>query len=109
MSLAEIRRRFGPDGITDYFPAYGGLGRITDDTQMSLFTAEGLLRGWVRGSFKGITSYEATVAHAYQRWLRTQEEGPGIETSLGAEKKGGLSRIPNYTTVARLGIRVLPR
>src|SRR5215218_5956560 len=43
-SLAEIRRRFGPQGIRDYGPVYGRLGAITDDTQMTLFTAEGLLR-----------------------------------------------------------------
>src|SRR5690606_6418819 len=57
MKRAEILRRFGPKGITQYAPAYGGLGRITDDTQMTLFTAEGLIRGWVRDCFKGITTY----------------------------------------------------
>ncbi len=71
-SRAAIRETFGPDGITDYAPIYGGLGRITDDTQMTLFTAEGLLRGWVRGCLKGITSYPSVTAHAYQRWLATQ-------------------------------------
>ncbi|MFP4649261.1 MAG: ADP-ribosylglycohydrolase family protein [Halorhodospira sp.] len=44
LSRDEIRRRFGSEGVTRYAPAYGGLGRITDDTQMTLFTAEGLLR-----------------------------------------------------------------
>ena len=39
-----ILRRFGPAGIRDYAPAYGGIGKITDDTQMTLFTAEGCLR-----------------------------------------------------------------
>ncbi|MFN8027117.1 MAG: ADP-ribosylglycohydrolase family protein [Acidimicrobiia bacterium] len=42
--IAEIRRRFGPAGLTGYAPAYGRLGAITDDTQMTLFTADGLLR-----------------------------------------------------------------
>jgi len=31
-SRAAILETFGPDGITDYAPIYGGLGRITDDT-----------------------------------------------------------------------------
>ena len=44
LSLAEIERRHGPAGVTGYVPAYGRLGAITDDTQMTLFTAEGLLR-----------------------------------------------------------------
>jgi len=72
MKRTEILRRFGPNGITAYVPAYGGLGTITDDTQMTLFTAEGLLRGWVRGCFKGITTYPGMTAHAYLRWLQTQ-------------------------------------
>lgn len=42
-SLDRIRRRHGPAGLTDYAPAYGRIGAITDDTQMTLFTADGLL------------------------------------------------------------------
>ena len=49
-------------------------GTITDDTQMTLFTAEGLLRGWVCGCFKGITTYPGMTALAYLRWLQTQGE-----------------------------------
>lgn len=77
MSRAAIVQRFGPQGITACAPAYGGIGTITDDTQMTLFTAEGLLRGWVRGQLKGITSLRSTVGAAYQRWLSTQGECPG--------------------------------
>ncbi len=40
LSLASIRRQFGEAGIRDYAPAFGRSGSITDDTQMSLFTAE---------------------------------------------------------------------
>ncbi len=75
MSAAEIRRRFGPAGITRYAPAYGGLGRITDDTQMTLFTAEGLLRALVRGCLRGVSSPSSVVARAYLRWFHTQGEG----------------------------------
>jgi len=85
LSRAEILRRFGPSGITDYAQAYGGLGRITDDTQMTLFTAEGLLRAWVRGCFKGITTYTGVTAHAYLRWLKTQGEQSPLEASLHGE------------------------
>jgi ADP-ribosyl-[dinitrogen reductase] hydrolase len=71
--LAEIRRRFGPDGLKDYAPAYGRLGAITDDTQMTLFTAEGLLQAL--GDDHGAGSEGAiveTVHRAYLRWLYTQ-------------------------------------
>ncbi|WP_064735956.1 ADP-ribosylglycohydrolase family protein [Azohydromonas australica] len=79
-SRAQILRRFGPEGVTGMEPAFGGIGRITDDTQMTLFTAEGLLRGWVRGCCKGTTSYAGVTAHAYLRWLITQ----GVRPSCAA-------------------------
>jgi ADP-ribosylglycohydrolase len=90
MSRAEIHRRFGPKGITQYAPAYGGLGTITDDTQMTLFTAEGLIRGWVRGCFKGISTYAGVTAHAYLRWLQTQGERASCEIDFGADEPGWL-------------------
>lgn len=79
MRLEEIRERFGRQGIRDYTRAYGRLGAITDDTQMTLFTADGMLRGWVRGQLRGITSYQGVVAHAYLRWLTTQGIAPTCE------------------------------
>lgn len=90
MKRTEILRRFGPDGITQYAPAYGGLGTITDDTQMTLFTAEGLIRGWVRGCFKGITTYSGVTAHAYLRWLQTQGERPTCDIDFGTDEPGWL-------------------
>ncbi len=72
LRLSEIRERFGRDGITDYAPAYGRLGAITDDTQMTLFTAEGLLRAACRGALKGICDGPTVFYFAYLRWLKTQ-------------------------------------
>ncbi len=90
MTRTEILRRFGPKGITEYAPAYGGLGTITDDTQMTLFTAEGLIRGWVRGCFKGSTTYSGVTAHAYLRWLQTQGEHPTCDIDFGTDESGWL-------------------
>ncbi|GAA5133996.1 ADP-ribosylglycohydrolase family protein [Pseudonocardia adelaidensis] len=43
-AYAGIRSRFGPAGVTDLVPSpYGAPGLVTDDTQMTLFTAEALL------------------------------------------------------------------
>ncbi|HEX2368098.1 MAG TPA: ADP-ribosylglycohydrolase family protein [Acidimicrobiia bacterium] len=44
-SLSEIGSRLGPGGVTGYV---GGSGAVTDDTQMALFTAEGLVRASVQ-------------------------------------------------------------
>jgi ADP-ribosylglycohydrolase len=53
LSLQEIRDKFGPAGIHDYARAYGRRGAIADDTQMTLFTAEGLLRATMRWLDRG--------------------------------------------------------
>ncbi|OLT52299.1 ADP-ribosylglycohydrolase [Gordonia sp. CNJ-863] len=76
MSRSAIMERFGQTGITSYAPAYGGTGTITDDTQMTLFTAEGLLRAWLRDCDGGISCFAASTARAYLRWFMTQGERP---------------------------------
>ena len=42
--IDDIVKRYGPAGIMDMVPGECGLCEITDDTQMTLFTAEGLLQ-----------------------------------------------------------------
>jgi len=81
----QILGRFGPAGIRDFAPAYGGLGRITDDTQMTLFTAEGLLRHQVSLGAGQDSTVEEQVAHAYQRWLLTQ----GLKSRAGDIRADG--------------------
>ncbi len=84
MDLEEIRETFGPAGLRDYAVAYGRRGAITDDTQMTLFSAEGLLRAWVRGSTRGLVHIPGMVRLAYLRWLLTQ----GIEPAPGFKEVG---------------------
>ncbi|HEX6938204.1 MAG TPA: ADP-ribosylglycohydrolase family protein, partial [Longimicrobiales bacterium] len=76
LDLAAIRAMYGPDGITDFDEAYGRVGVITDDTQMTLFTAEGLLRAHNRWSNRGICNPASVVHGAYLRWLHTQGVEP---------------------------------
>ena len=68
-----IRDRFGDEGIRDFAPAYGRVGAITDDTQMTLWTAEGVLRGITRARERGSGSPMSTMPGAYLRWLYTQD------------------------------------
>ena len=74
LSLGEIRNKYGAGGITAYDIAYGRKGAITDDTQMTLFTAEGLLRAQNRMRERGIANPPFMVHDAYLRWLMTQGE-----------------------------------
>lgn len=72
MSRERIISKHGENGVTALLPAYGKVGAITDDTQMTLFTAEGFLRAYVRGCHRGVTSWVGCIGHSYQRWLQTQ-------------------------------------
>ncbi|WP_228276440.1 ADP-ribosylglycohydrolase family protein [Dechloromonas sp. H13] len=73
MDVTAILKQFGAAGIRDFVPYANKLGAITDDTQMTLFTAEGLLRSANRARLSGgDPDFQTGVAQAYQRWLVTQ-------------------------------------
>ncbi|MEU5835382.1 ADP-ribosylglycohydrolase family protein [Streptomyces diacarni] len=75
-SLDRIRETHGPQGVTDYLPAFGRRGAITDDTQMTLFTVDGLIRAHVRRD-TGAWHPPTDVHAAYLRWAATQRDwGP---------------------------------
>ena len=72
MDEAEIFGEFGPDGITRYRLNHGK-ALISDDTQMTLFTAVGLLFGQTRGMTRGLGDVHASyIRMAYLNWLDTQ-------------------------------------
>ncbi|WP_035798568.1 ADP-ribosylglycohydrolase family protein [Kitasatospora mediocidica] len=75
-SIEKIRAAHGPQGVTGYVPAYGRRGAVTDDTQMALFTVDGLIRAHVRRDTGGW--HPPTDVHrAYLRWAATQRDwGP---------------------------------
>ena len=108
MKLSEIRQRFGEAGIQDYSPIYGRLGAITDDTQLTLFTAEGMLRAYVRTCMRGIGPVFASVtARAYLRWLRTQDESNALQSDnpsgwLIGHRELFSRRAPGRTCIAGL-------
>lgn len=72
---ARIARECGPAGVVEFLPDHVDgqdiYGRITDDTQMMLFTVEGLIRASVRTD-RGLGFTVAVLHHAYDRWLDTQ-------------------------------------
>jgi len=73
LTLADIRREFGPDGIQDYASRFDRKGAFTDDTEMTLWTAEGLIRADNRGREKGIGDPPGVIWWGLQRWLWTQD------------------------------------
>ncbi|MFP4295600.1 MAG: ADP-ribosylglycohydrolase family protein [Halothiobacillaceae bacterium] len=116
MSREQILQRFGPGGIRDFAPAYGGIGRITDDTQMTLFTAEGLLEAHAEDPTANAAHYRRHTAEAYLRWLHTQDEAGPVDTPEGTAKAAGLwaepalhsQRAPGNTCLSALRATTTP-
>ena len=74
MREPDIFKAFGDEGITR-FRLVQGKGRISDDTQMTLFTANGLLFGQTRGMMRGIGGvHRDYIRMAYLDWLDTQTQ-----------------------------------
>ncbi|SDY75987.1 ADP-ribosylglycohydrolase [Saccharopolyspora shandongensis] len=71
-SLQDIRRKYGVAGLTDFVDAHRPGGSISDETQMTLFTLDGLIRASIRRRLFGENEPTTQVQHAYQRWLHTQ-------------------------------------
>ncbi len=77
-SIEQIKSRYGNTGISDFVEFKDGWGRFTDDTQMSLFTAEGLLRARHRAMLRGIEgALHQITFYSYRRWLLTQSNSFG--------------------------------
>lgn len=87
MTLTDIRHEFGKNGVTSFVPGAYPVGAITDDTQMTMFTAEGLLRAACRAAKREVGSTAGIVHHAYIRWLKTQ--GRRSASRLQADKYDG--------------------
>lgn len=91
MPAAAIFQKYGPGGITEY-DLGGGLGRISDDTQMTMFTATGLLAGTTRGMTRGSAVDRCGyIFDAYRGWYRTQTENWPLKKSLSPD---GTSAMP---------------
>ncbi|WP_164540905.1 ADP-ribosylglycohydrolase family protein [Streptomyces abyssomicinicus] len=72
----EIAAAHGPEGLTAPVPAYGRLGAVTDVTQLSLFTVDGLIRAQVRRD-TGAWHPPSDLHRAWRRWTATQHDwGP---------------------------------
>lgn len=92
-SIDTIRHQHGPAGLVD-FPSL----EITDDTQMVLFTLEGLV---LARNF-GVDPL-LTVRAAYGRWLHTQGGPPVADDGwLMADRRLHSRRAPGHTCITAL-------
>lgn len=102
-SLEMIRPRLYP-GMD--LPDHQGIrGAITDDTQMTLFIAEGLIRAAVRWHQRGVCDPASVVHHALLRWLATQTERPKMavdDAGLIGDQRLHARRAPGTTCLTSL-------
>jgi ADP-ribosylglycohydrolase len=109
LNIDTIRERFGPQGAVDYERAYGGQGQITDDTQMTLFTMDGMIRAHIAKRLYGKDNLVPAMQLAYQRWFHTQGI-PWERAGAGERPDGWLlgntelfsQRAPGSTVMASL-------
>ena len=92
MGESQIRSHFGNGGIREYqLDPKTGKAIISDDTQMTLFTATGILVDNTRGNLRGIMgSLWSYAAQHYEDWIRTQEVSPDArKAELRRETENG--------------------
>lgn len=85
MGESAIFSRYGTPGIRAY-ALTGGVAQISDDTQMTMFTAAGLLAGRTCGA-----DLLESIAGSYQDWLRTQT---GERFAPGEKGSSWLTDVP---------------
>ncbi len=104
LNYTGILAKYGPLGVTRFSPAYGRIGAITDDTQMTLFTAEGLLRAQAQKLDGGAPDPAAAAYGAYQRWLLTQGE---TDAEVRPDSRGWLLETPELHHLRSPGMTCL--
>ncbi|MEY9840236.1 ADP-ribosylglycohydrolase family protein [Streptacidiphilus sp. EB103A] len=87
--LDPILADHGPEGVTQLVLRTGGRAEVTDDTQMTLFTAEGLLLAKDNSPDQVISAVHA----AYQRWFLTQRLSAPVAADI-IKSEGTLLREP---------------
>ncbi len=103
----EIIKQFGDNGISEYALNSKGLAEISDDTQMTLFTANGILIGITRGKLRGIMGpLQGYVWKSYTNWCEMQmglnPEGAQRFSWLMDVPEMGENRAPGTTCVHAL-------
>jgi len=106
-SYAEIQAEYGDAGITEYDLAFDKeYAVITDDTQMMLFTAAGLLEEIRRrGDARTLDTAWGSLYEAYLDWLHTQNpwsKRKRFYTTLTEEKRLYENRAPGGTCLQAL-------
>lgn len=80
----QIFSEYGETGITEY-TLYNGKAYISDDTQMTLFTAEGLLKATQKFEKPTLDQYVKSIYESYLDWLFTQQNEGSTSSKTDSE------------------------
>ena len=81
--IITIKKLYGKNGIQDLLVTPRGIAEITDDTQMTMFTADGILKA-IRKTFnKNKLPDLKTIFDSYKLWFNTQGYWPALQLGKG--------------------------
>lgn len=93
-SESSIFSMYGKSGIVQY-ALHSGKAIISDDTQMTMFTATALLDGITRGQLRGIMGeISGYIALEYEGWYLTQTNAYPIDRDENYSKYSWLMNMP---------------
>ncbi|MBD3414884.1 MAG: hypothetical protein GF421_10695 [Candidatus Aminicenantes bacterium] len=116
LSLERIKDTYGDSGIED-FDQWDGFeaGSYTDDTQMAVATARGLIRFAEKRDRKDVREPALLIYREYLKWLETQDDPPQVRrpgktclSALRSGKKGTLKKPINDSKGCGGVMRVAP-
>ena len=109
MPLEEIVETYGPDGPADLTNGAFPAGSFTDDTQMTLFVAEGVIRSLNSWAQHGDVPPIEVFLDAHWRWLTTQGRHPrgvgekkALDSWLSNVRELNEERAPGNTCIESL-------
>lgn len=110
-ALGAPLENLSPDKARAAFRADGPL-RITSNTQLTMVTAQGLIRASQRWKERGVCSIPDVLRNAYQRWLQTEEprgRAATLKAALCKEPSAESQGNGAVTRVAPVGLTNLER
>lgn len=106
MQLSEIVAQYGRNGITALEPGPNGTAMISDDTQMTLFTMDGLTTGMNRvKQHRTDSPAEVYIDRAYLDWYATQHSRLHYSrpfTAIYQDRRLHAQRAPGNTNLSAL-------
>jgi ADP-ribosylglycohydrolase len=107
-TLDKIKSEYGPLGCTKLIKNAYGIVEVSDDTQMTLFTLEGIVNFLY---LKQYTSLNESIYQSYLRWYKTQTEkyksAPSSSFDLMSYQELFFQRAPGITCKSALASGIM--